>query len=118
MKIKKCNEKMSRILIQVVLAFHLFAILSGKHTNNWAVIACTSRYWFNYRHIANALSIYRSIKRLGIPDSHIILMLGDEMPCNPRNPRPATVFNNAKKQINVYGEDAEVDYKGIYVHVI
>ena len=108
---------MSRILIQVVLAFHLFAILSGKHTNNWAVIACTSRYWFNYRHIANALSIYRSIKRLGIPDSHIILMLGDEMPCNPRNPRPATVFNNAKKQ-NVYGEDAEVDYKGMYVHVI
>ena len=105
---------MNRTLIQVVLGFHLLPILSGKHTNNWAVIACTSRYWFNYRHIANALSIYRSIKRLGIPDSHIILMLGDEMPCNPRNPRPATVFNNARKQINVYGEDAEVDYKGFF----
>jgi glycosylphosphatidylinositol transamidase (GPIT) subunit GPI8 len=21
----------------------------GGHTNNWAVLVCTSRYWFNYR---------------------------------------------------------------------
>lgn len=20
-----------------------------KHTNNWAVLVCSSRYWFNYR---------------------------------------------------------------------
>lgn len=39
-----------------------------KHTNNWAVIIDTSRFWFNYRHAANVLSIYRSVKRLGIPD--------------------------------------------------
>lgn len=39
-----------------------------RHTNNWAVIVDTSRFWFNYRHAANVLSIYRSVKRLGIPD--------------------------------------------------
>ena len=22
---------------------------SGRHTNNWAVLVCASRYWFNYR---------------------------------------------------------------------
>eukprot|EP00111_Clytia_hemisphaerica_P023862 TCONS_00070308-protein len=86
-----------------------------NHTNNWAVIACTSRYWFNYRHIANALSVYRSVKRLGIPDSHIILMLADEMPCNPRNSRPARVFNNVQQKIDVYGDNVEVDYKGYEV---
>jgi phosphatidylinositol glycan class K len=64
------------------------------HTNNWAVLVDTSRFWFNYRHVANVLSIYRSVKRLGIPDSQIILMVADDMACNPRNPRPATVFNN------------------------
>ena len=64
------------------------------HTNNWAVLVDTSRFWFNYRHVANVLSIYRSVKRLGIPDSNIILMVADDMACNPRNPRPATVFNN------------------------
>lgn len=87
------------------------------HTNNWAVLVDTSRFWFNYRHVANVLSIYRSCKRLGIPDSRIILMVADDMACNPRNPRPATVFNNANNQINVYGDDVEVDYRGYEVTV-
>jgi len=78
------------------------------HTNNWAVLVDTSRFWFNYRHVANVLSIYRSVKRLGIPDSQIILMVADDMACNPRNPHPATVYNNANQQINVYGDDVEV----------
>ena len=117
----------------------------------------TSRFWFNYRHVANVLSVYRSVKRLGIPDSQvalleliiclhessrsslitfksplfhitqtkklhymcslnylkqcdlqIILMVADDMACNPRNPRPGTVFNNANQNINVYGDDVEV----------
>ncbi|CAG9766151.1 unnamed protein product [Ceutorhynchus assimilis] len=89
----------------------------GKHTNNWAVLVDTSRFWFNYRHVANVLSIYRSVKRLGIPDSQIILMIADDMACNPRNPRPATVFNNANQHINVYGDDVEVDYRGYEVTV-
>lgn len=92
-------------------------LLSSKHTNNWAVLVCSSRYWFNYRHVANVLSIYRTVKRLGIPDSRIILMLADDMPCNPRNPKPATVFNNAKGHINLYGDDVEVDYSGYEVTV-
>lgn len=91
---------------------------SKSHTNNWAVLVCSSRYWFNYRHVANVLSLYRSVKRLGIPDSRIILMLADDMACNPRNPRPATVFNNAYHHINVYGDDVEVDYRGKWILVI
>jgi len=55
------------------------------------------------------------VKRLGIPDSQIILMIADDMACNPRNPRPATVFNNANQHINVYGDDVEVDYRGYEV---
>lgn len=49
---------------------------------------CSSRFWFNYRHVANVLSLYRSLKRLGLPDSNIILMLADNIPCNARNPSP------------------------------
>ncbi|GFN85251.1 GPI-anchor transamidase [Plakobranchus ocellatus] len=87
------------------------------HTNNWAVLVDASRFWFNYRHHANVLSLYRSVKRLGIPDSQIILMVADDMACNPRNPRPATVFNNQNQHINVYGDDVEVDYRGYEVTV-
>jgi len=87
------------------------------HTNNWAVLVDTSRFWFNYRHIANTLSIYRTVKRLGIPDSQIILMLADDVACNPRNRFPATVFNNADRKLDLYGGNVEVDYRGYEVTV-
>lgn len=93
------------------------SVESSLHTNNWAVLVDASRFWFNYRHVANVLSIYRSVKRLGIPDSQIILMIADDMACNSRNPRPGQVYNNANQHINVYGDDVEVDYRGYEVTV-
>lgn len=104
-------------LVYLITKITVVASTVNQHTNNWAVIVDTSRFWFNYRHAANVLSIYRSVKRLGIPDSHIIMMLADDMACNPRNPRPATVFNNENEVINVYGDDVEVDYRGYEVTV-
>lgn len=106
-----------QIYINNIKKFQLPSNSQTGHSNNWAVLVCTSRFWFNYRHEANALSVYHSIKRLGIPDSQIILMLADDMACNPRNPRPATVFNNVKQHINVYADDVEVDYRGYEVTV-
>jgi len=34
---------------------------------------------------------------------------------NARNPHPAAVYNNANQQIDVYGDDVEVDYRGYEV---
>ncbi|XP_077233884.1 peptidase C13 family isoform X1 [Tasmannia lanceolata] len=90
---------------------------SAMHTNNWAVLVCTSRFWFNYRHMANTLSLYRTVKRLGIPDERIILMLADDMACNARNNYPAQVFNNENHRLNLYGDNVEVDYRGYEVTV-
>ncbi|GAV66775.1 Peptidase_C13 domain-containing protein [Cephalotus follicularis] len=90
---------------------------STMHTNNWAVLVCTSRFWFNYRHMANTLSLYRTVKRLGIPDERIILMLADDMACNARNKYPAQVFNNENHKLNLYGDNVEVDYRGYEVTV-
>ncbi|XP_051114773.1 uncharacterized protein LOC127240254 [Andrographis paniculata] len=90
---------------------------STMHTNNWAVLVCTSRFWFNYRHMANTLSLYRTVKRLGIPDERIILMLADDMACNARNKYPAQVFNNENHHLNLYGDNVEVDYRGYEVTV-
>ena len=46
-------------------------LLSWQHTDNWAVLVCTSRFWFNYRHIANTLAVYRSV---GSPDTPLLLI--------------------------------------------
>ena len=80
--------------------------------NNWAVLVCTSRFWFNYRHTANTLSIYHTIKKLGIPDNQIILMLAEDSACNARNTFPGTVYNDGKLSTNLYGDNVEVDYRG------
>lgn len=64
------------------------AAAAAGHTSNWAVLVATSKYWYNYRHIANTLSMYRTVRRLGIPDSNIILMLAEDVACNPRNGYP------------------------------
>lgn len=56
------------------------ATSGSSHTNNWAVLVCASRYWFNYRvgmdpivvtqrktneyhpqHMANALGMYAAV---------------------------------------------------------
>ena len=54
-------------------------------------------------------------RRLGIPDSNILLMLADDIACNPRNPHPTFVFNNADQQTNLYDDTVEVDYRGYEV---
>lgn len=57
------------------------------------------------------------MKSYGVPDSQIILMLADEMACNPRNMEPATIFNNKNHEINLYGDNIEVDFRGPDVSV-
>lgn len=67
--------------------------------------------------MANTLAMYRTVKRLGIPDSQIILMLADDAACNPRNPFAGTVYSNADRKTDLYGDRIEVDYKGDEVTV-
>ncbi|CRK43582.1 hypothetical protein BN1723_016219, partial [Verticillium longisporum] len=67
--------------------------------------------------MSNVLSIYRTVKRLGIPDSQIILMLPDDMACNPRNAFPGTVYSNSDRAVDLYGDNIEVDYRGYEVTV-
>ncbi|PSR70740.1 hypothetical protein PHLCEN_2v13360 [Hermanssonia centrifuga] len=78
----------------------------SSHTNNWAVL-----------HMANALGMYRTVKRLGIPDSNIILMLADDAACNSRNKFPGCVYANAGRHLDLYGDNIEVDYRGYEVTV-
>ena len=89
----------------------------SNHSDVWALIVSTSRFFHNYRHTANALTFYRMCKDNGIPDDHIILMLGDHVACDPRNPIPATIFNNRNRKKNLYGCDVEVDFRGYEVTV-
>ncbi|KAF8476154.1 peptidase C13 family-domain-containing protein [Kalaharituber pfeilii] len=101
----------------VLLPTCLPLTVSAKHTNNRAALVGTSPSWLNYYHLANVLSMYRTVKRLGTPDSQIIMMLSDDVACNPRNTFPGTVYNNADRVLYLYGDNIEVDYHGYEVTV-
>src|SRR5437870_12247617 len=114
---------MTRRMILSIEGYHLLIILSClflllsmssaslssvSPCSNWAVLISTSRYWFNYRHSANTLSMYRIVKDMGIPDSQIILMLADDMACQVRNqPFAAKIFNHENHSFNLYSDDAD-----------
>ncbi|XBW35572.1 hypothetical protein QEN19_001146 [Hanseniaspora menglaensis] len=117
----KSNQllKQNFFCVFILLVLSVFTCSVSAETNNWAVLVCTSRFWFNYRHMANTLSFYHTVKRLGIPDSQIVLMLADDVSCNSRNMFPGSVYNNKDHNIDLYGvnDDIEVDYKGYEVTV-
>ncbi|KPI84728.1 putative GPI-anchor transamidase subunit 8 (GPI8) [Leptomonas seymouri] len=96
------------------------------NSNNWAVIVSSSRYLFNYRHTANALTMYHTLRQHGIDDDHILLFLSDSFACDPRNVYPAEIFAqppshtgdlNGHANMNLYGCSAQVDYSGSDVDV-
>ena len=96
--------------------------LDDDSRNHHAVILSASRYWFNYRHTANALSIYQLLRRQGFPDDHIVLMIADEYGVNPRNPVKNRIYNTARDGITtshsfyerptLLQDDTEIDYRG------
>ena len=110
------HEATVRNIIQPKFDSNSSPLISGNHTSNVAIIVSSSRYWFNYRHVTNALSIYHLLKRGGITDDNIILMLADEIPCNMRNPFRGKIFPRGTGGGDLM-EDAEIDYSGTDVTV-
>lgn len=75
----------------------------------WAVIAALSAGFPNYRHQADALRQYRLLRRNGVSDDHIILVLADDVAAAPQNLQPGTVRNEPGGPDLRRG--AEIDYR-------
>eukprot|EP01050_Picozoa_sp_SAG11_P008784 SAG11_NODE_790_length_7155_cov_217.330641_2_plen_349_part_00 len=100
-----------------MLALALLLCLRPAYGGNvHAVIVSTSRYWFNYRHSANALGIYSRLREGGVPDSNIVLMLADDHACDPRNVHRGQLYNDQSQSMDLY-KNVHVDYRGNDVSV-
>jgi ABC-type branched-subunit amino acid transport system substrate-binding protein len=62
-------------------------------TDAWALIAALSNGFSNYRHQADALRQYMILRKNGIPDDHIVLLLADDLATAEKNRLPGTVRN-------------------------
>ncbi|XP_059379089.1 legumain-like [Carassius carassius] len=64
--------------------------MSGK---KWVLLVAGSKDWENYQHQANVCGLYQIIKKHGIPDEQIVVMMYDDIADNPKNPTNGTVVS-------------------------
>lgn len=75
----KSTEKMKFYLynLKVFLFCYLIAInfggVSAQEPDIYAILVCTSKYWFNYRQSTNIMLIYHKLKEYGIPDNNVYI---------------------------------------------
>ncbi len=51
--------------------------------DNWFVLIGTSKFYFNYRHTANVLSVYNILKRQGVRDDRVFFISRGRRVDNP-----------------------------------
>lgn len=87
-------------------------LLGAAEAAKWAVIAAGSKGFFNYRHQADACHAYQVMKKSGIPEDHIILMMEDDVANSTENPFPGQLFNEpGENPPDVYA-GCKIDYRG------
>ncbi|MGE0134788.1 MAG: C13 family peptidase [Dehalococcoidia bacterium] len=77
-------------------------------TGLWAVLIAASVGWENYRHQADVLAFYQTLRAQGVPDDRIILILDRTVAGNSLNSVPG-VIRNEPGGPNLFA-DVEVDY--------
>ena len=74
-----------------------------------AVLICGSEGWYNYRHQADVLYVYHSLKRNGFTDDDIILIMRDDIATHEKN-RDQGVIKVSPNGMNLY-QDIQLDYR-------
>lgn len=57
----------------------------------WALLVATSSGWENYRHQADVLNMYQILRQHGYDDSHIVLIIEDDLTNHSNNPTPGVI---------------------------
>ena len=71
----------------LLVTFSSYVYCEPKH---WAVLVAGSNGYFNYRHQADICHAYQILRKNGIPDERIIVMMYDDIAHNENNPTKGT----------------------------
>ena len=55
--------------------------------------------------------MYDAVRRLGIPDDRIVLMLAGDVPCDPRNEARPSMYASVARDVDLFPRDIEVDWR-------
>ena len=92
----------------IFLSLFQFSIQLYNQGDNWAVLACGSTGYNNYRHQADVFHLYQSLIKRGFSINHIILFAYDDIAYHPKNLFPGEIYNRPDGP-NVY-EGVIIDY--------
>lgn len=76
---------------------------------NKAILICGSEGWNNYRHQADLLHVYHTLKRNNYSDDDIILIMRDDIAYNPKNPYKGVIRVSSNSE-NLY-QNVVMDYR-------
>lgn len=75
----------------LLLTFSVYLVCcEPKH---WAVLVAGSNGYYNYRHQADICHAYQILRKNGIPDERIIVMMFDDIAHNENNPTQGIIIN-------------------------
>jgi legumain len=93
----------------------LMALPLVAESAQWAVIAVGSKGYGNYRHQADGCHAYQVMKKSGIPESNIILMMEDDVADATQNPFPGKLFNKPGNASEDVYAGCKIDYRSSIV---
>lgn len=67
----------------------------------WALLIAGSKGYENYRHQADVCHAYQIMKKGGLKDQNIVVMMYDDIAYNPENPHKGVIINKPNGP-NVY----------------
>ncbi len=107
------KQKQSKKEMILILLFQ-FSLQNYNSGENWAILACGSSGYLNYRHQADVFHVYQSLIKRGFSKEHIILFAYNDIAYNPKNPFPGEIYNRPDGP-NVY-EGVKIDYSNYNVN--
>lgn len=82
----------------------------------WALLIAGSSGYDNYRHQADVCHAYQIMKKGGLKDQNIVVMMYDDIAYNPKNPRKGVIINKPNGG-NVYAGVPKVRVQPTYLNL-
>ncbi|XP_003379813.1 legumain [Trichinella spiralis] len=96
-------------LLLLVLFKSTTLVISDKNPGQkWALLVAGSNGWYNYRHQADICHAYQILRKHGVPDSNIVVMMYDDIAYNEENKLSGKIINHPDG-VDVYQNDVNVN---------
>ncbi|OUC42021.1 peptidase C13 family protein, partial [Trichinella nativa] len=84
----------SFLLLLVLFKSTTLVISHENSSQKWALLVAGSNGWYNYRHQADICHAYQILRKHGIPDSNIVVMMYDDIAYNEENKLSGKIINH------------------------